>query len=198
MTDEKLIEEAAKAIFEADPPNNPHGPNSDLVFDEPYTRDHSARARKHARAALAVFEKAHTPTDDEQEALAFAVAPGDEVGLGDAISIIRGKTVEATIDWVRRNYAVAPGLDDEHVGQLIIALNLVRNAPEPQGEPSDAQVLAAAIALTGGSAILFAELDAETQERYLDDARAALRASFAVTEQGDVNPSVGSEPSDTL
>lgn len=68
------IEEAAKAIFYADPPSNPHGPSSDLVFGEPYTHSATKTARKHARAALAVFEKAHTPTDDERNALAVIVA----------------------------------------------------------------------------------------------------------------------------
>ncbi|WP_431863005.1 hypothetical protein [Microbacterium algeriense] len=47
MTNEKLIEEAAKAIYEA--------------------RVEESTCGDLARAALAVFEKAHTPTDDERE-----------------------------------------------------------------------------------------------------------------------------------
>lgn len=54
---EKLIEEAAKAIMEAS-----HGEGEwefrELIEEELYLR--------RARAALAVFEKAHTPTDDER------------------------------------------------------------------------------------------------------------------------------------
>ncbi|MFJ2506307.1 hypothetical protein [Microbacterium sp. NPDC087592] len=58
MTDnEKLIEEAAKAIVEV-------------------TVDSMDSARELARVALAVFEKAHTPTDDEREALAFVIEQG--------------------------------------------------------------------------------------------------------------------------
>lgn len=34
------------------------------------------------------------------------------------------KTLEATIDWVKRNYAYRPGEDDEYVGQLIEALEV--------------------------------------------------------------------------
>ena len=52
MTNERLIEEAAKAIADL---QNFAAPGS---FE-----------RRQARAALAVFEKAHTPTDDEREVL---------------------------------------------------------------------------------------------------------------------------------
>jgi len=62
MTDNKqLIEETAKAIMEAS-----HG-EGEWEFREPLEEELYLRR---ARAALAVFEKAHTPTDDEREALA--------------------------------------------------------------------------------------------------------------------------------
>ena len=56
MTREELIEEAAAAIFDA----------ADLQLAPD---DHMWElARRDARAALAVFEKAQTPTDEEREA----------------------------------------------------------------------------------------------------------------------------------
>lgn len=65
MTDnEKLIEEAAKAIMEAS-----HG-EGEWEFREPMEEELYLRR---ARAALAVFEKAHTPSDDEREALEEAL-----------------------------------------------------------------------------------------------------------------------------
>ena len=56
MTDEKLIEEAAKAIYDA----AWQGFEGE-VFSDVY-----------ARIAFAVFEKAHAPTDDAREALRVA------------------------------------------------------------------------------------------------------------------------------
>lgn len=53
---EKLIEEAAKAIYET---------SVDLKFEEADEWNREI-TREEARAALAVFEKAHTPTDDER------------------------------------------------------------------------------------------------------------------------------------
>lgn len=56
---EKLIDEAAKAMFEVDQ-------------KMPWPMESTASLtdfKDMARAALAVFEKAHTPTDDEREAL---------------------------------------------------------------------------------------------------------------------------------
>lgn len=62
----KLIEEAAKAIRDLD---------AEFDFnngDDPRER-YDALIHGFARAALAVFEKAHTPTDDEREALRVEV-----------------------------------------------------------------------------------------------------------------------------
>lgn len=62
---EALIEEAAKAILTAS-----HGEDYG-DWEGPLERELYV---KRARAALAVFEQAHTPTDDEQEALAITDA----------------------------------------------------------------------------------------------------------------------------
>jgi hypothetical protein len=64
------IEALARAIFAADPPVNPHGPNSDLVFDEPYTSYQTERARKIARALLAA------PPVVADAYVRYPVAPG--------------------------------------------------------------------------------------------------------------------------
>jgi len=46
------VDTLAKVVFYSDPPSNPHGPDSDLVFDEPYTKELSERARRIARAIV--------------------------------------------------------------------------------------------------------------------------------------------------
>ena len=53
-------ESLARVIFAASPPSNPHGPDSDLVFDEPYTHFETERALRSADAVLAWFA-AHQP-----------------------------------------------------------------------------------------------------------------------------------------
>ena len=63
MTDDRLIEEAAKAIYET-------GVSSNFEDAAEWERE---IALEEARAALAVFEKAHAPTDDEREALLSAL-----------------------------------------------------------------------------------------------------------------------------
>ena len=76
MTDnEKLIEEAATAMW-ADP-------EQWATITEPVRDDF----RGMARSALAVFEKAHTPTDDEREALARVAAKIERVPDSDAVTI---------------------------------------------------------------------------------------------------------------
>lgn len=72
---EALIEKAAKAIFELNPAPNAWTAWEDRVeLERTHRRDKSwsgpvERAREHAAAAFAVFEKAQAPTDDEREAL---------------------------------------------------------------------------------------------------------------------------------
>lgn len=87
-------------------------------------------------------------------------------------------------NYVRESYAREKHPDDEEIIQMrrVDFDNWLErhDASMKQGEPSDAQVHAAAIALTGSSAILFAELDTETQDRYLEDAHAALIAAGGV------------------
>lgn len=158
MTDnEKLIEEAAKAIYEAQVEESTCG---DL-----------------ARAALAVFEKAHTPTDDERGALARAqwdtpvnVITWDELtemaesgdgdyretrdyalaaaGRGIAAGFRRSVVPEAstectcanTLGWhaidcpANRNLAPEAETSDAHA----YSRGFWAGARSPQGEPSDA------------------------------------------------------------
>lgn len=64
MTDnEKLIEEAAKAIYAMDPDRQAWDGDA-YGFLEPGAERGRKRAIAQARAALAVFEKAHTPADE--------------------------------------------------------------------------------------------------------------------------------------
>lgn len=63
---EKLIKEAAKAIQDRATWPSLHWPPLHAL-------SHTDVARAIAEAALAVFEKAHTPTDDEREALDYAI-----------------------------------------------------------------------------------------------------------------------------
>ncbi|WP_449408021.1 hypothetical protein [Microbacterium maritypicum] len=102
MTDERLIEEAAKAIIEVEYP--------DIAFGLLSEKRREFR-RRQARAALAVFEKAHTPTTptgDEREAQGWREAA---LYAEDAESQDDFMTGWRTAD---------------------------RTRSEPQGEPSDA------------------------------------------------------------
>jgi hypothetical protein len=65
MTDEKLIEEAAKAI-------SPWAWGNSLPM-----KTAQEEARRDARAAFAVFEKAHAPTDAQVDAACLAYAEGE-------------------------------------------------------------------------------------------------------------------------
>jgi hypothetical protein len=120
VTDEKLIEEAAKAVY-----------NNDPSWGYVYEDDHSEHAadwedlgddlrdkfRTIASGVLAVFGKAHTPTDDEREALFRALD-----GL------------------------VPDGIDHRDAVDAVLAAGFRRTA---QGEPTDAQVEAALVAYWG-------------------------------------------------
>lgn len=78
MTDERLIEEAAKAIWIA---RHADGDLKwgEVAWSELTTPDdwseEALEAVEQARAALAVFEAAHAPTDDEREALDRIIEP---------------------------------------------------------------------------------------------------------------------------
>lgn len=141
-----------------------------------------------ASIALAVFEKAHTPTDDERELSERLVARHLPLSASSdtAANIVRHLTEVGLLRRSEVPEPVTPPRAGSRPGTTTTDATphpdpAGGESSEPQGEPSDAQVLAAAIALIGGSAILFAEIDTEAQERYLDDARAALRAASAVT-----------------
>jgi len=263
-SNEKLIEEAAKAIWSA----------TDALTWEQTSEDMRESCRVEARAALAVFEKAHTPTGDEREALEAALFYVDLTGakvfrwadprvvLGDdsfasemipailAAGFRRSEVPEPSAEeWAvrvhaAREKAIAKGYTPEHdakhgvrhllrwsidyarrgraedsAGLAAAAIDLANIAyaelerlrhvadtmravsealrtryasdsqaayfmreidaalealPEPQGEPSDAQVRAAAESLAHSAGYIPEPM-----------IRAALRAAFAVTEQGE-------------
>ena len=128
-----------------------------------------------------MFEKAHTPTDDE---------------LRDAIDHIQGavefqdainpEAVRVVISAARRSEVPEPS------AEALPAFRVNPKAPipyvgttdefmvnvQPQGEPSDAQVMAAMDAFYG-------EHDAVIAHPFRENMRAALRAASAVTEQGE-------------
>lgn len=82
MTDnEKLVEKAAKAIMEAS-----HGEGV-WELREPMEEDLYMRR---ARAALAVFEKAHTPTNDIASTLATALVHTVEYVGNDVLPVLEG------------------------------------------------------------------------------------------------------------
>lgn len=113
---EKLIEEAAKAM--ADGEHNVLGWRG-------HSEDEREWYRKDAAIALAVFEKALTPTDDEREAVRLRAA------LEDVWSTIqRDVRVLANLDPGELGGIVARALEPDEYGHL---------PAEPQGEPSDAQ-----------------------------------------------------------
>ncbi|WP_406245831.1 hypothetical protein ACI7YT_12385 [Microbacterium sp. M] len=119
-TREELIEEAAMAIIDAKYPGIGWGALSEAARE---------RRRKQARAALAVFEKAHAPTDDEREALASLL---DE--LHDP------RVTEGGCEFRGWNYGWRPG-DARRVNadvvDPILASHRRSEATEPQDEPSD-------------------------------------------------------------
>jgi hypothetical protein len=140
--DPKLIEEAAKAIYVE---RWGSGAGWERGSRKPY--------RKQARAALAVFEKAHTPTDDEREALLRAMragwakrqewwttteapadAPTNDEFLADAI-LTAG---------FRRSEVPEPSACASCLGMCGGGRHCCENCEhaEPQGEPSDAQARA--------------------------------------------------------
>jgi len=157
------------------------------------------------RAALAVFEKAHTPTkteiaiaaeihtrylrgefdedgqkpgDPSRAALLAAVRAGakrSEVPEPSAVVMVPLSDLEAA--W---------RVGAAHMSRADAAERALAALNERQGEPSDAQVEAAAevIAVANGDGPWEDLLDT-FQDEYRRDARAALRAAFAVTEQGD-------------
>lgn len=114
---EKLIEEAAKAIWAA----------TDALTWEQTSEDLRDSCRVEARAALAVFEKAHTPTDDERE--------GDEKAILNALYDSRESFTGVGAEVGTDETAILV----DYVPEIVLALGFRRSgATEPQGEPSDA------------------------------------------------------------
>ncbi|WP_404474817.1 hypothetical protein [Microbacterium aerolatum] len=165
---EELIEDAARAI------NNvrwnlalPHAnPNGATWTDKDL-----------ARAALAVFEKAHAPTDAATE-----VTPELEVE-GDAPSgVAQGEPSDApTVHFMARQGGKSQALVDQMLAQANergVRVEVVY----PQGEPSDVALLAAANAYMHYKPP-YDDLSAFSAE-FLDDMRAALRAAYKARGEG--------------
>ena len=166
MTREELIEEAAAAIFDA----------ADLQLAPD---DHRWElARRDARAALAVFEKAQTPTDEEREAhrrvieLWFAnwrsignVSPALEV----AIDSLEGMVDEALAAGFRR-----PAQGDYYEG---LEEGIAIGRRPVQGEPTDAQIERAARSIAEWST---SDVPLELCRSV---ARHALRAAFTAGQE---------------
>lgn len=175
---EALIEEAAKAIF------------AEIYPDEfvPDVFHPQVAEMKAARAALAVFEQAHTPTDDEREILTRIIhdetgEPEEESGfVADAILAAGFRRP------VQGEPPVAPYFDDGMIDPDICreceepessCRCLEARTPEPQGEPTDAQVLAALSALLP-AVDWSAEAMGKANPTWIASMRDALRAAAAV------------------
>lgn len=132
---EKLIEEAAKAIFEVN--------NRQDMTQWPRS-SYQAVYRERARAALAVFEKAHTPTDDEREALAKLLDEIDSEWLmGEARPPYPSEMAhELILRGVGFRRSEVPKPSVEHSAHEFCD-NRLGCIPKPQGEPSESVVLAA-------------------------------------------------------
>lgn len=155
MTDtskQELIEEAAKALYRANW-------GDEFTFEE--DREHWVNQ---ARAALAVFEQAHTPTDDEREALAKVVAKADE----------------ETLDYERRlpDYYSDESWEGYRLhADHILAAGFRRTV---QGEPTDAEVEALAA--------VSAEHDRQVAERAYKAAEDAAAEALELWWLTDTSP----------
>lgn len=199
MTDnEKLIKEAATRLLKDVNPKHGRPVNSQLAADI-------------RLVAGAVFEKAHTPTDDERGALAEKIKLAGHLAAemmvfqGDSYPV---KAIPYTsflhiLDGFRRTSVPEPSADAEVIGEWFTSSHgvaVVAVAPmtdrgpavmvdgrvispndvaalvefKAQGEPSDAQVLAADDAMLS--------FRSGTQHEMI---RAMLRAASAITEQGE-------------
>ena len=168
---EKLIEEAAKAIYNDDPAwgyvyeddHGEHGAPWDHLGD-----DLHEKFRSLAKGALAAFEQASTPSDDEREALAEAfdemhrITEGgcDTRGEDVADLVLRAGfrcTVQGEpsghrailIQQARAHADDYRRYDDTEdlVGTLVGMANMLAADAPVQGEPTDAEVNRASLAL---------------------------------------------------
>lgn len=132
MTDntdrEKLIEEAAKAMHGDDIDKGRAG--DDYTSMNLETLDWY---RDNARAALAVFEKAHTPTEDEREALLRAIE-GVTYGMGRLVGAPAAKLANAILAAGFRRTAVPEPTPLSRV-KGALGEGQVIEVPEPSAEP---------------------------------------------------------------
>ena len=151
MTDERLIEEAAKAIRNA-------GGGVPFAW-ESLPEGHREYRRTQARAALAVFEAAHAPTDDEREALQDALKYLDTLHADRQIWYDDYSNLHDLVSSaLRRSEVPEPSAEPKHDESCAEWCNHCQVCGEgirygsrcrehyqnqPQGEPSDAQVEAA-------------------------------------------------------
>lgn len=172
MDKEKLIEEAAMAITGT----RPHpGGGSQIIFEE---------AEDFARAALAVFEKAHTPTGDERELAQVIKDFWWECEAGEKpTKHLNGEPTAGDVALAASILAAGFRRSEVPEPQVIERHDLVMpiyEGSEPQGEPSDAQVIAARKAYIQDALTGSGEVSSDFDEFF----RTALRAAFAVTEAG--------------
>lgn len=127
MTDnEKLIEEAAEAMLDA---------ARELLGVETIGERPREMTREYARRAFAVFEKAHTPTDDKREALLRDLYSLRGWSGGDVVRRI--EIIDRAMAALRRTEVPEPGAEGCSCGG---ALSYKWGCQRPQREPSDAQV----------------------------------------------------------
>lgn len=166
---EALIEAAKVAIQKRAQWRSLHWPKLDALA-------HDDVARALAEAALAVFEQAHTPTDDERtpefESLeqelfkhqpVLSMRDGHIAGCQCMDRVFQ----ERTEDW------------GTHLAEVFTALRR-----PVQGEPTDIAVDDALAAFEGYPGNM---IDRSSRSWQRDQMRAALRAAAAVTEQGGEN-----------
>lgn len=205
MNREELIADARRDISDAE--------RCQALHVTPATGTILRRLRE-VTNALAVFEKAHVPTDDEREALARLVDPGAFVSLDPAVvdprwlAEVEHRQQEArhhaeriAAAGFRRSEVPEPQGDDRT--HEFANMAAIMGIPEPQGEPSDAQVdtIATAIAVAAnadywtdeiaeweGAEAWYREaypnerphMAYEDREQFRKQARAALRAAGGV------------------
>lgn len=138
VVNEKLIEEARG--------------ESERYYTVPDDVDHALARAGFVRGYIVATEKAHTPTDDEREATETAIRLSLRFDLGwspdeaRTLGAVLAEPVATRITGFRRTEAPEPSaepLRDHQDDELTRERDHHGIDPEPKGEPSDAQVLAA-------------------------------------------------------
>lgn len=203
MSDGKqLIEEARLAFVEAWEEEDAR-----TTFNSAARSEHN-RSRAGIRAALAVFEKARTPTDDEREVWARVVAKINRVPDSDAVTVDKEDAKVLVAAGFRRTEGPEPraaqviaavrayaddrfryGRQNRTVGSMRIAADLyailglpTKDLPteDPQGEPSDARPYSEA------TDIEYSAWETDDIEEHAQDMLAVVRyRRAAVTDQGE-------------